>query len=54
VDFTDFMNLAGQLQNALGRRRLACIDVRENANIAVKVDIGHGRKLSLSAPFLGP
>ena len=35
VDLADFVDLAGELENALGGGRLARIDVGENADVAV-------------------
>ena len=35
MDFADLMALAGVIENALGRRRLAGVDVRGNADVAI-------------------
>ena len=37
MDFADLMALAGVIEDALGRRRLAGIDMRGNADIAIHV-----------------
>ena len=44
VDFADLMALAGVVEDPLGRRRLAGVDVRHDAEVAVVfdlVDAGH-------------
>ena len=41
VHFTDFVDLAGELENALGGGRLARIDVGENADVAVFGEVLH-------------
>src|SRR6201999_2340862 len=53
MDFADLMGLAGVIEDALGRRRLAGIDVRGNADVPVHVKrcyAGHGRSLVWSLP----
>jgi hypothetical protein len=48
VDFTDLMALAGVVEDPLRRRRLAGVDVRHDAEVAVVfdfVDAGHNGKL---------
>ena len=45
MDFADLMALAGVVEDALGRRRLAGIDVRHDAEVAIVLDgvcAGHG------------
>ena len=45
VHFADLVALAGVIKDALGRRRLAGIDVRHDAEVAVVLDgmnAGHG------------
>ena len=39
VDFTGLMNLAGQLEDAFRRRRLARVYVGKNADISVKAKV---------------
>jgi hypothetical protein len=41
VDFAGLVNLAGELQNALGRRRFARVYVGKNADIAVGTKVFH-------------
>ena len=40
MDFADLMGLAGVIKNALGGRRLAGVDVRGNADVAVSFERG--------------
>ena len=40
MDFADLMALAGVIENALGRRRLAGVDMRGNADIAIMFERG--------------
>ena len=50
VDFADLVGLAGVIEDALGRRRLAGIDVRHDADVAIafeRMAAGHVR-LSLA------
>jgi hypothetical protein len=47
VDFADLMVLAGVVQNPLGRRRLARVDVGHDAEVAVVLDLvfaGHEKR----------
>ena len=41
MDFTDLMDLAGQLEDALGGRGLARVDVGENADVPVACEVCH-------------
>ncbi len=41
MDLTDLVTLAGVIEDPLGRRRLAGIDVRHDAEIAVVLDFVH-------------
>src|SRR6185436_11312443 len=50
VDFADLMRLAGVVEDALGRGRLAGIDVRHDADVAVVRD---GGRASHDSGFLG-
>jgi hypothetical protein len=46
VHFADLVGLAGVIEDALGRRRLAGVDVRHDADVAIAVErmaAGHGR-----------
>ena len=40
MHFADLVALAGVIQNALGRRRLAGVDMRGNADIAIAIERG--------------
>ena len=40
MDFADLMALAGVIKNALSRRRLAGVDMRGNADVAIHVERG--------------
>jgi hypothetical protein len=41
VHFADFVNLAGELENAFGGGRFARINVGENADVAVFAEVLH-------------
>jgi hypothetical protein len=46
MDFADLMRLAGVVEDTLGRRRLARIDVGHDAEVTIMIDrmrTGHGR-----------
>ena len=45
VDLTELMNLAGELQDALGGGGLARVNVGEDPNVPVQRQIGHGYAL---------
>jgi len=57
VHFTDLVALAGVVEDALGRRRLAGIDVGHDADVAGALQgvltLGHRRSLSLRVLFVG-
>jgi hypothetical protein len=42
VYFTDFVNLAGELQNAFGGRGFTGVDMRKNANVPITIQVCHG------------
>ena len=60
VDLADFVDLAGEFENALGGRGLARIDVGENADVAVFGEVLHacgvllscGRRVRAGGAFL--
>jgi hypothetical protein len=41
MDFTDLVNLAGELENPLGSRGFTGVDVGENADVPVGVKVSH-------------
>jgi hypothetical protein len=41
VHFADFVDLAGELEDTLGRRRLARVDVGEDADVSVFAKVFH-------------
>ena len=49
MDFADLVALAGVIENALGRRRLAGIDMRGNADIAIHVERGGASHVGVSS-----
>src|SRR6185369_2021373 len=50
MDFADLVGLAGVVEDALGRRRLAGVDVRHDAEVAIALErmaAGHGSFLGV-------
>ena len=55
MHFADLVGLAGVIEDALGRRRLAGVDVRHDADIAITVErSGAGHVSSTSKRFAAP
>jgi hypothetical protein len=51
MDLADLVDPAGQLEDTLGRRGFARIDVREYPNISIQIEICHGPGLLIMKRF---
>jgi hypothetical protein len=57
MDFADLVGLAGIIEDALGRRRLAGVDVRHDADVTIALErmaAGHDLKLQCRERGRGP
>src|SRR6185503_19619833 len=54
MDLADLVDLAGELEDALGRRGLAGVDVGENPDVSLLGEVVHGVSGRLSASLGRP